>query len=177
MQHRRRNEVYEEETGTMELPQAFPDDGPTSRKVKVEGRQRKRKPGTPGQSSRGSSGWVITFSLLTVVVLVAAYFLIAEHEKTQIEHAREDVVHQQVEPLSKEWEQKYAKLEEENEQMKSHEMEYERMKSKTEKMIETENQQKKQIETQLERIEYFKKYRQEIKQRIKLMSHSVLVEK
>jgi DNA repair exonuclease SbcCD ATPase subunit len=176
MQHRRRNEAYEEEQGTVDLPQAFADDGPT-RKVKVEGRQRKQKPKTMDPSSRGNTGWIVTFSLLMIVVLVASYFLVAEHEKTQIEHAREDIIHEQVEPLSKVWEEKYAKLEEENEQMKSHEMEYERMKSKTDKLLENESEQQKQIEKQEAQIQYYKKYQQEIKQRIKLMSRAVLVEK
>lgn len=175
MQHRRRNEVYEEDQGTIDFPQAFADDGPT--KLKVEGRQRPRKLKVAETPSKGNANWVITFSFLMIVVLVASYFLVAEHEKTQIEHVRQEVIHDQVEPLSKEWEEKYGKLEEENERMKSREMEYEKMKSKTEKLLETESEQQKLMEKQEGQIEYYKKYQIEIKKRIKLMSRALLVEK
>ena len=109
MQHRR-NDGDETGGGLVDFPQAFPDEAP--RKVKVEGRQRKRK--MRDSSGEGGNNWIASFGLLMAIVLVASYFLVSHHEQVQLDHLRQDIIHEQVEPLSRDWEEKYSALEEEN---------------------------------------------------------------
>lgn len=171
--------MYEEDQGMIDFPQGFADDG-GPRKVKVEeGPQRagKRKLRPADTDIKGNSSWVIKFAILMVVVLIAAYYLVAEHEKSQLEHAREDFVNEQVEPLSKKWEFKYAKLEGENEKLATHEREYLQLKEEHDVLLARESKREERIESLNEKVEYYKGYQVNIQQRIQLMSHALVLEK
>ncbi len=179
MQYRRRHEVYADEQGSIDLPQGFPDDGPP-RKLKVEALQqvpgkRRLRPTDPADS--GTTTWIFTFSLLMIVVLAISYFLVSEHERSQIERTKQDILHLQVEPISKEWEEKYAKLQEENERLMSHEKDYQRLKLESQQFLEKEENEQKLRAQQSKQIEYYQTYQTEIHERIQLISHSLLLEK
>lgn len=170
----RKGKTETNELGTIDLPQAFLDDTP--HKVKVEGPSRRDK-GQKPVSTGGNNGWVVKFTLLAIVVVVSSYFLVAEHEKNQLEHLREDIVHQQVEPLSREWEERYADLEEKNEKLQAQAQEYEDMKKENERLLENDSHARKLRENQENQITYLKKYKNEIQDRISLLSHALLLEK
>jgi cyclophilin family peptidyl-prolyl cis-trans isomerase len=174
MQHRRttRNESYEEEGGCVDLiPQAFPDDTP--RKVKVEGRQRKRVKvaGPP------NNGWMVGFGVIMTVVLFAAYFLVTRHEQSQLVHLRESIEHDQVEPLSREWKEKYDRLQEQNEQLKQYSSEYVTMKAENERLNQNQNHADKLRANQDKQIAFQKMWKVGIKQGIKSMAKTLLLEK
>ena len=120
---------------------------------------------------------MVTFALLVVIVLVASYFLVAEHERIQMKKFEEHVLHDQVEPLSKEWEEKYGKLQDENERLKQESKDYEMMKKENERMLENESHSDKLRQNEEKQITYYKDYQQEIHKRIQAMSHTLLLEK
>ena len=91
--------------GGMDLPQGFADETPLSSKRPA---RRRRK------HDSGGNGWIFGFVFLLIIVLVASYNLVAHHEEKKLNHLREEIVHNQVEPLSQEWEGKFAELLEEN---------------------------------------------------------------
>jgi transcription initiation factor IIF auxiliary subunit len=112
-----------------------------------------------------------------LVVLAASYFLVSHHEKIQIEHVRQDIIHDKVEPLSREWEEKYAKLEEENEILKNESAD-------KATFLDTKVQLEKQLrdgeklrETQEDDIKHLTQYKQKMKDDIQLMSKTALLEK
>eukprot|EP00934_Nitzschia_sp_Nitz4_P001994 Nitzschia sp. Nitz4//scaffold1_size375055//132931//134143//NITZ4_000252-RA/size375055-augustus-gene-0.714-mRNA-1//-1//CDS//3329540973//1994//frame0 len=181
MQHRKvKKDIHgqeEQDLGIADLPQAFPDDD-LPVKEKVEEPVRRRQRGKPSSSSSGSSSsWVIPFTLLVIVVVVVSYFLVEKHEEARLEHLRKDIVHDQIEPLSKQWEVKYANLQEENENLRSQLQELEELRTENRKLHSGQDNTEQELETQQHLVEYFKKYKVEIKRRIKMMSHSLLLEK
>jgi len=169
MQQRRRNEVSEEDHG-IDLPQAVPDDGV------VPSRKRVRKRVSTG-STHVNMGWILSFGALMAVVLIAAYILMEKHEEQQIQHVKELFVHSQMEPLARQWEEKYAALEEENERLKRQQQAMEKVKEENEDITAEVLGLKKTTDKQSLRIDYLKSYQQKIKQRIKNMSKTLLLEK
>ena len=131
--------------------------------------------GSPAGST--NAGWIISVSALLVLIIVASYFLIAELEKRHVQNVRKVFVHELVEPLAKEWEQKYATLEEENERLRNEEREVLVMKEENNQMIEREASLKKATGTQRKHIDYLKGYQRKIQRRIQKMSKKLLLEK
>ena len=179
MHYRGRNDGYynvQQEQGSIDLPQAFPDDGPP-RKVKVESRHHRYNRRHRPSEDNGKSTWILTFALLTLVVFVSAYFLASEHEKVQIEHVRQDILQLQLEPLSREWEEKYARLQDENERLKSHEQEFKRIELENRQLVESQDQERKSRREQNKKMEYYRTYQENIHERIQRVSRTLVLEK
>ena len=170
MQHRRNDA---DEAGGVDFPQAFPDEAP--RKVKVEGRQRKRK--LRGGDSEGGGNWIASFGLLMAIVLVASYFLVSHHEQRQLEHLRQDIIHEQVEPLSRDWEEKYSALEEENQRLKREAKEIASLKAENTKMKQDSGSVTKRMEDSKKKMEQLTKYKETMQANIQLLSKTLLLEK
>lgn len=183
MQYRRRNDghLFQQERSSIDLPQAFPDDvPPRKQKGDYYSRQHNRHVTTTDREpvhNNGKAAWFITFTLLILVVLGSAYFFASEHEKVQIEHVRQDIFRHKLEPLSRQWEEKYARLQDENERLKSHEQEFKRMQLEHKQLIESQDQQQKSMLEQNKQIEYYRTYQERIHERIKLVSRALLLEK
>jgi cytochrome c-type biogenesis protein CcmH/NrfG len=173
MQQRRKKDAYidQQETGGVDLPQAFPDESPS--KVKAEKRLRKRK----AKESPEGNGWIISFVLLMTIVLVASYFLVSHHEKVQLEHLRQDIIHDQVEPLSREWEEKYTQLEEENVRLKKAAQAFSLLGNENVKLLEEKGHANKLRENQDVQIERLTKYKKQMQESIQLMSKTASLEK
>lgn len=168
MQQRRKND---QEIGGADIPQAFPDESPS--KVKVEKYHRRKRNGKEQQGN----GWIITFVLLTTFVLVASYFLVSHHEKLQLEHLRRDIIHDEMEPLSREWEEKYSQLEDENLRLKKEAQEYTRLREENENLMERSSHANKLRGNQNIQIEQLSKYKKKIQENLQLMSKTALLEK
>ena len=179
MQHRvRRTDgsagMDEQETGgAIDLPQAFPDEAPA--KLKVEKRQRKRK--TKRLQEPAGSGWMISFGILVTIVVVSSYYLVKHHEKQMMDHLRSDIFHDQVEPLSKQWEEKYALLEEENEKLKREAKDVTGLQHENEELKKENGQFEKLKEQKDTRIERLVKYKKQMQENLQLMSKTILLEK
>jgi cyclophilin family peptidyl-prolyl cis-trans isomerase len=169
---RRRNEQCTEDHG-LDLSLGIPDEGATRKIIarSMSGGKSNRH-ASPGSTS---SGWIISVSVLMLLIITASYFLIAEVEKRHVQNVSEVFVHKYVEPLAKEWEEKYATLEEENERLKNQETGLQVLKSEGNQMIEREASQI--TENQGKRIDYLKEYQRKIQRRIKKMSKTLLLEK
>lgn len=181
MQNRRRSDAppsNNDSAGGLDLPQGFIDERPS--KVKVEERQdprRRRRRDRGDDSNDGNSNWMWTFGLLVVIVLVASYFLIVEHEKVQMKKFEEHVLHDQVEPLSKEWEDKYSKIEDENKRLQQEAKDFDLMKKENERILENESHNNKLRQNEEKQIAYYQDYQKSIHERIQLQSHTLLLEK
>ena len=176
MQYRRRNDGHSQDQGSIDLPQGFPDDGPPQ-KLKVDHPRHQHRTTDRLSAEPGKSTWILTFTLLTLVVVVSAYLLASEHEKIQIEHARQKILKQQLEPLAREWEEKYARLQDENERLKSHEQQFKRMELENKQLMESQGQEKKSKQQQNKQLEYYRNYQEKIHERIQLVSRALSLEK
>jgi transcription initiation factor IIF auxiliary subunit len=112
-----------------------------------------------------------------LVVLVASYFLVSHHEKAQIEHVRQGILHDKVEPLSREWEEKYAKLEEENKKLKTEAADKANFLDTKEELEKKLRDGEKLRETQEDDIKHLTQYKQEMKKDIQFMSKTALLKK
>ena len=107
-------------------------------------------------------------------VLVAGFIIMSKHEETQLDHLRKDMFTEKIEPLSREWEEKYATLEEENEKL------HKELTSKDdlEKQVEKErNESLEQSEKLGKKIDQLTWSRQKLRDNIQLMSKTALLEK
>ena len=154
--------------GGMDLPQGFADDSSVSSK---RSSRRRRK------QASGGNGWIFGFVFLLVIVLVASYYLVGHHEEKQLNHLREEIVRNQVEPLSKEWEGKYAELLEEKKKLVTEAEQYSTLKVDNER-IKEQQQQATNLRNNLDkRINYLAEYRKTIQGSIQAMHKAVLLEK
>jgi len=147
------------------LPQAFADESPV--KLKVETRYRKRM----AKAGENDNGWVAIFVSFVIVVSVVSYCLV------QLEHMRKDIIHEQVESLSREWKEKYSLMEEENERLQKKAKEYIAIKERDEQLQgETERERVEQQKLN-KQIDQLTKYKQQMQRNIQLMSKTALLEK
>lgn len=140
--------------------------------TKGPGRPRRRR-----RIARAGNDWLLKFGLMTLVVLTASYFLVSKHEKVQMEHLRDDIIHDKVEPLSREWEEKYAKLKEENEELKKGADDNASFLATKEQLEKQLLEGEQQLEEQENHIRDFVQYKQKMKSNIQLMSKISLLEK
>jgi hypothetical protein len=182
MQQRTKSNTTNNDGGSssiMDLPQAFPDDTPA--KLKVEQRSRlsksRRTPHDSSSAAAGGNGWMVGFGVLTLLVVVAGYYLVAHHEQVQLAHMREEIVHSQIEPLSREWEERYSNLEEERDRLTSDAQQYISIKDDNERLV-AEHAQFTKLRTNMDnQLEYLTKYKTNIQQSIQQMSKTALLEK
>lgn len=154
--------------GGMDLPQGFADE--TSLPSKRSSSRRRKQ-------DSGGNGWIFGFVFLLGIVVVASYYLVAHHEEQQLNHLREEIVHDQVDPLSREWEEKYADLLEENQKLVTVSEQFSALKEGNERMQEQQHQATKLRQNLDTRIEYLAKYRTTIQESIQAMHKAVLLEK
>jgi hypothetical protein len=188
MQHRRRQDLVVDPGGGgevtlagVDLPQGFSDESPP-RKVKVERPPSYRNRGAPTEqqqqlTSSGGSGWILQFVFLMSIVLVASYFLVAHHEQIQLEHLRQDILHDEIEPLSKEWEEKLEGLQEENDRLKKEAKQYSQLAKENVQLQEEQHQQRKLRDNQDQQIVQLTKYKKKMQENIQHMSKTTLLEK
>jgi hypothetical protein len=151
--------------GGMDLPQGFAEETSSLSK------SRRRR------QDNGGDGWIYGFVFLLVIVLVAGYYLVAHHEKQQLDHLRKKIVHDQVEPLSIKLEEKYAELLEKNKKLVTEAEQYSTLKEDNERINEQQHQANT-LRTNLDkRIEYLAKYKKTIQGSIQDMHKAVLLEK
>jgi hypothetical protein len=143
-----------------------------NKKGPVQPRRRRRIKGEATEND-----WLLRFGLMMFVVLVASYFLVTHHEKIQIEHVRENILHDKVEPLSREWEEKYAKLEEENVNLKIEAADKATFLDSKEQLEKKLRDGEKLRETQEGDIKHLTEYKQRMKNDIQFMSKTALLEK
>ena len=158
-----------------DLPQGFSDDLVSGKGSTVPLTQQPRR----RRTRRGdtSSEWIFGFILLTILVLVAGYMLAGHHEELQLKHLREEIVHDQLEPLSKEWEEKYATLQEENLSLLQQAKKYGSMKEDLDSLIEEQKKAKSIRKTLDSQISALTKYKERMQTNIKSLSRIHLLEK
>ena len=105
------------------------------------------------------------------------FFFATKHEEAQLENLRKSLMKNQVEPIARNWEEKYANLQEENEQLRKQAKELEDLRSKNQRILEKEEELKKLQEDQEKSISYYEKYSKDIHNRIQEMSRSLVLEK
>jgi hypothetical protein len=154
--------------GGMDLPQGFSDEA-SSLSKRSSSRRRKQ--------DSGGDGWIFGFVFLLVIVLVASYYLVAHHEKKQLNNLREEIEHDQVEPLSREWEERYTDLLEEKKKLVTEAKQYSTLKEDSERIKEQQHQATKLRMNLDKQIEYLAKYRKTIQGSIQDMHKAVLLEK
>eukprot|EP00980_Cylindrotheca_fusiformis_P005221 scaffold1119_cov120-Cylindrotheca_fusiformis.AAC.1 len=94
-----------------------------------------------------------------------------------MEHLRQNIIHDKVEPLSRDWEEKYAKLEEENEELKKLSVDKAEF-SETKRLLEQRFEEAKKIrEQQQDDIKHLVQYKEKMKSNIQFMSKMALLEK
>jgi septal ring factor EnvC (AmiA/AmiB activator) len=174
MQRRRNDAEADGETGGIDFPQGLHDDSSVKAKA---GKSRSRKVRSATQQDQEGKGFMLKFSFLMTIVLVASYFLIAHHEEMQLEHLRQNIIHDELEPLSREWEEKYAKLEDENAELKRGAKAYANLKEESDRLKEEYSKQQRAREKLDKQIEQLQKYKGNMQDNIKLMSKTALVEK
>ena len=103
----------------------------------------------------------------------AGFFIMHKHEQMQIQHIEKDVV----EPLTKEWEEKVAQLEEQNKELAQQAKDYFTMKEDYERISEQLRQAGKLRQGYDNEVDYLKKYRKGIQGKIKRLSKTLLLEK
>lgn len=171
MKYRKGSSVDETEDsigldGGADLPQAFAEE-PSHPKAGI---RRARAE----QRSRGNTNnsWMLPFGILMVLVLVASYFLVSQHEDNLVQHLkRDEQIHEQ--EMSREFDVKYSELKEENIKLKRQIQQYEEMKQKNEHLI-NEGSSMQDAEKNIEHLTAYKKKMQE---NIQLMSKTALLEK
>ena len=149
--------------GAMDLPQGFVDEKEDSRH-----KLRRRK-----AAQENDTKWLVPFILFFVGVMGAGFFIMHKHEQMQIQHIEKDVV----EPLTKEWEEKVAQLEEQNKELAQQAKDYFTMKEDYERIGEQLRQAGKLRQGYDNEVDYLKKYRKGIQGKIKRLSKTLLLEK
>ena len=124
-----------------------------------------------------SGWWILKFSILVSIVLIAGYFLVEHHEEMLVKKMRQSIIHDEVEPLSKEWEEKYAKLEEENENLKRSATLNDNLRTESDRIKAEYTQQQEATKKLEKKIDQLEKYKAKMKENIQLMSKTALVEK
>ena len=120
-----------------------------------------------------SAGWMVKFGILVVLVVAASYFVVSKHEELQFKKIREEIVHDQVEPLSREWEEKYADLEEENQRLKK----YSTLQGDMDKLLLEKKEFTELRKTMEGKIHSLEQYKRKMQQNIQLLSSTMLLEK
>lgn len=169
MQHRKKSDISSQmEQGVS------PDNIGLAPKNSLAGRPR-RKRRMAGQAV--AREWVLGFGLMTLGVLIAGYLLMSRHEKVQMESLRENIIHEKVEPMSREWEEKLANLQEENEELKKEVAESSQFKETKSQLEEQIHQVEDIREKQEHDIQHLIDYKRQMQRNIELLSKTELLEK
>lgn len=150
------------------------DDAGEKPKVR-KSRSRRRKRVEEDNSNNG--WWILKFSVLCSIALVAGYFLVEHHEEKLVAKMRQSVIHDELEPLSKEWEEKYAKLEEENEELQRGAKLNANLNAESDRLKEENTRYEKEMKNRNKKIEQLENQKAKMKENIQLMSKTALVEK
>ena len=138
---------------------------------KTRSRRRKRV------EEENNGWWIFKFSLLCSIAIVAGYFLVEHHEEKLVAKMRQSVIHDELEPMSKEWEEKYVKLEEENEELKRGAKLNANLNAESDRLKEENIRREKDIKNRNKKIEQLENYKAKMQENIQLMSKTALVEK
>lgn len=121
--------------------------------------------------------WIFSFGLMMVGVLIAGYILMSHHEKKQLNRLQENILHEKLEPMSQEWEGKYAKLEEDNEVLKkklADSAQYNESKIQLEEHV---HQVESIREKQESDIQHLVEYKRRMQRNLQLLAKTELLEK
>lgn len=169
MQQRKKNDISSQMEHGMP-----PEKKGSEAKNSLAGRPRRRRR-TPGQPI--AIEWVLAFGLMMVGVLLAGYFLMSRHEKVQMDHLREDIIHEKVDPMSREWEEKLAALEEERDLLKNEVIDLAQFKESKTQLEEQIHQVEDIREKQQHDIQHLIDYKRQMQRNIELLSKTELLEK
>jgi hypothetical protein len=163
--------------GGVDFPQAFPDDDIDPSKPGLKrARDLKRKMKNDTKRDNNPGGWIVPFLVLFGIVMVGSYYLVSYHEERLVKHLKQDEVTHEKE-LSREFEIKYADLQEENERLKKQIADVDNLKRENEELLEDSihaRSLRENLEIQIERLSNYKKT---MRQNIQLMSKTALLEK
>ena len=163
------------DTASSEIPQGFTDVAAAAvgaSTISNGKKGRKRRQRAEVQESNGAS-WTVQFGFLVILVVAASYYVVSQHEAMQFKKIREEIVHDQVEPLSREWEEKYADLVEENERLKKASTNQQDI----DKLVEEKKQFGELREAMEGKIQTLEHYKRKMQRSIQLLSHNILLEK
>ena len=141
---------------------------PESSKLKKM-RTRKRR-----ASRESSVRFNLVFVVLLLGVLVAGYVVMSQHEEVQLHNLKKEMYANKIEPLSHEWEEKYAALQEENEKLHK---ELSSNDGLEEEIKKERNESQEKLELEAKKVQQLQLAKQKLKENIKLMSKTALLDK
>ena len=164
--------------GGVDFPQAFPDDDidPSKPGLKRAREAKRKMKNETKRDNQSAGGWIIPFLFLFGIVLVGSYYLVSYHEEQLVKHLKQDVMKHQKE-LSREFEVKYADLQEENEHLKKQIAEVDNLKRENEELLEDSTHARSLRQNYEKQIEQLTNYKMTMQQNIQLMSKTALLEK
>jgi DNA repair exonuclease SbcCD ATPase subunit len=161
--------------GGMDLPQGFVDE-PAHYKVFGRARNPQQQQLHHHKKTNHQTSWILPFGILMVIVLIAGYSLMAYHEQALMDHLKQDVKLEE-EALSREFEEKYANLQDENQRLQSQIKEAIELKRQNEELVEESNHNRSLRQNYQKQIRQLTEYKQKIQENIQLMSKAILLEK
>jgi uncharacterized protein YlxW (UPF0749 family) len=154
-----------------DLPQAFADERPHPKAGIRRARAEQRS-----HSSNTNTAWTLPFGILMVVVVIASYFLVSQHEENLIQHLkRDEQVHAQ--ERSREFDGKYSELQEENSKLKAEIQHYHELRQQNEKLLDERMHFQEEHQDLEKKLDSLKAYKKKMQENIQLMSKTALLEK
>lgn len=164
--------------GSREIPGHVPVSAPTGtsngnsplgRRVRRNGKQ-KDVGGTDGN-------FITKFILLLIPIVVGGFVLASYHERKQLEKLQDTIVSEQIEPLARQWEDKYSSLEEENGRLLKKTKEYGTIMQEKEQLVQQTTKIQNQLNQNQKRLDYLTKYKTTIQKKIQSDSKARILEK
>jgi hypothetical protein len=154
-----------------DLPQAFADEvtHPKAgiRRARAEQRSQQRSTNT---------SWILPFGIMMVLVLMASYFLVSQHEENLVKHLNRDKLLREQE-MSHEFNIKYSELQEENSKLKGEIQQLLELQQQNENLVEERRIGQTEQQVLEKKVDHLTAYKKKMHENIQLMSKTALLEK
>jgi septal ring factor EnvC (AmiA/AmiB activator) len=154
-----------------DLPQAFADEvaHPKAGIRRARAEQRSQQKNT-------NTSWILPFGIMMVLVLMASYFLVSQHEESLVKHLNRDKLLREQE-MSHEFNIKYSELQEENSKLKGEIQQLLELQQQNEKLEEERRLGQTEQQVREKKIDHLTAYKKKMQENIQLMSKTALLEK